>query len=235
MSLTTTRQTSAQPTGPTCTPAVRATRSLLGYGVVAGPLFVAVTLAQAFTREGFDLGRHQWSLLANGDHGWVQVANFVLAGLMTVGYAVGLGRALGTGRASRWAPRLVAAYGLSLVAAGVFRADPALGFPLGTPDGPGTISGHGILHLVSGAVGFTCISVACFLLARRYADEGRRAFAAFSVLTGAAFLTGFGMIASTQGSAVATRVSTAAVILVWGWMAAVAVDRYRTGELARTR
>ncbi len=221
-------------TSPTCTPTARVTRSLLGYGVIAGPLFVAVTLAQAITRDGFDLGRHQWSLLANGDHGWVQVANFVLAGLMTVAYAVGLRRTLGTGRASRWAPRLVAAYGLSLAAAGAFRADPALGFPLGTPDGPGTISWHGIFHLVSGAVGFTCISVACFLLARRYADEGRRAFAAFSVLTGAVFLTAFGMIASTQGSAVATRVFSAAVILVWGWMAAVAVDRYRAGEHLRT-
>ena len=223
-----------QAASSTCTPTARVTRSLLGYGVIAGPLFVTVTLAQAVTRRGFDLGRHQWSLLANGDLGWVQVANFVLAGLMTVAYAVGLRRVFGTGRASRWAPRLVAAYGLSLAAAGAFRADPALGFPLGTPDGPGTISWHGILHLASGAAGFTCISVACFLLARRYADEGRRVFAAFSVLTGVVFLTGFGMIASTQGSAVATRVFTAAVILVWGWMAAVAVDRYRAGEHVRT-
>ena len=33
-----------------------------------------------------------------------------------------------------------------------FRADPAFGFPAGTPDGPGPVSWHGMLHLLSGAV-----------------------------------------------------------------------------------
>ena len=47
-------------------PAVRVTRSLAGYGVVAGPFYVGVSLAQAVTRDGFDLGRHAWSQLANG-------------------------------------------------------------------------------------------------------------------------------------------------------------------------
>src|SRR6476646_11352837 len=71
------------------------TRSLLGWGVVAGPFYVVVSLAQALTRDGFDLTRHQWSLLENGDLGWVQVANFVLTGLMVTAYAVGQARALG--------------------------------------------------------------------------------------------------------------------------------------------
>ena len=41
------------------------------------------------------------SLLANGDHGWLQVTNFVLTGLMLVAFAVGLGRALDGGVAGR--------------------------------------------------------------------------------------------------------------------------------------
>jgi hypothetical protein len=40
--------------------------------------------------------------------------------------------ALGTGQGATWAPRLLAAYGVGLVAAGVFRAGPTLGFPPGT-------------------------------------------------------------------------------------------------------
>ena len=36
----------------------RTTRSLLGYGIIAGPVFVVVSLAQALTRDGFDLARH---------------------------------------------------------------------------------------------------------------------------------------------------------------------------------
>ena len=35
-----------------CTPVARTTKSLLGYGVLAGPLYVLVSLAQAVTRPG---------------------------------------------------------------------------------------------------------------------------------------------------------------------------------------
>ncbi|MEN3309228.1 MAG: hypothetical protein V7603_5430, partial [Micromonosporaceae bacterium] len=42
----------------TCDPAARITRSLLGYGVIAGPGYVVVSLVQALTRDGFDLRRH---------------------------------------------------------------------------------------------------------------------------------------------------------------------------------
>jgi hypothetical protein len=58
---------------PTCTPAARITRSLLGYGIIAGPLYAVVALAQALTRDGFDLSRHAWSLLVNGELGWIQI------------------------------------------------------------------------------------------------------------------------------------------------------------------
>jgi hypothetical protein len=68
---------------PDCTPAIRTTRSLLGYGIIAGPIYVAVALAQALTRPGFDLRRHAWSLLADGHLGWIQVANFVVTGFPT--------------------------------------------------------------------------------------------------------------------------------------------------------
>ena len=62
-----------------CTPAERVTRSLLGYGIIAGPMYVLISLVHAVTRDGFDLRRHQWSLLANGSFGWIQIANFVLS------------------------------------------------------------------------------------------------------------------------------------------------------------
>jgi hypothetical protein len=46
-------------------------------------------------------------------------------------------------------------YGLGLIGAGFFRADPALGFPPGLPaDAYGTISWHGMMHFVVGAIGF---------------------------------------------------------------------------------
>jgi len=214
-------------TSAECAPADRVTKSLLGYGVIAGPLYVAVALAQAFTREGFDLGVHQWSLLANGGPGWIQIANFAITGLMVIAFAMGLRRALTPGPGARWAPRLVAVYGASLVAAGIFRADPALGFPVGTPEGPGEISWHGLLHFAAGGIGFTCLAIACIVVGRRYATEGARGLAWFSRVTGVVFLAGFAMVASGAGSRTANLVFTAAVILIWVWMTTIALNRYR--------
>ena len=111
---------------PACDPATRVTKSLLGYGVIAGPLYVSVSLAQALTRQGFDLSRHEWSLLSNGSLGWIQITNFVVTGLMTVAFAIGVRRVLPAGRGATWAPRLIATYGVGMISAGVFRADPAL-------------------------------------------------------------------------------------------------------------
>src|SRR5215217_3055624 len=88
--------------GQHCSPAARVTRSLLGYGVIAGPFYVAVSLVQALVRDGFDLSRHEWSLLANGSWGWIQMANLVLTGLMVIAAAVGFRRRMtgGIGRSS---------------------------------------------------------------------------------------------------------------------------------------
>ena len=96
-------------------------------GILAGPIYIATSLIQALTREGFDLTRHPWSLLANGDLGWIHVSNLIVAGLLTTGFAVGPRRA-GHSKLTR---RLMCAYGLSLVGAGVFRANPALGVSAG--------------------------------------------------------------------------------------------------------
>jgi len=207
----------------TCDPATSATKTLLAYGALAGPLYLTVSLVQALTRDGFDLARHQWSLLSNGSLGWIQIATFIVAGLATIAGAVGLHRATG----GCWAPRLIAAYGVGLICAGVFRADPALGFPPGTPDGPGEVSWHGVLHLAAAGFGFTCLAVACFVVARRFAVEGRRGWAAVSRVTGVVFLAGFVAVAAGAGSTAANLAFVAAVLVVWAWLTALNVHHYR--------
>ncbi|WP_141579499.1 DUF998 domain-containing protein [Actinomadura sp. WMMA1423] len=203
------------------------TKSLLGYGVIAGPVYVAVVLAQALTRDGFDLTRHAWSLLANGDLGWIQITNFVVTAATTLAFAVGLRRALAPGRGATWAPRLVGAYSAALLASGAFRADPAMGFPAGTPEGPGEVSWHGNLHFASGAVGFLCLVAACFVVGSRFAADGRRGWAAYSRLSGALFLASFVAIATGGGAAWATLTFVGGVLISWGWMSALSVHLYR--------
>jgi hypothetical protein len=94
-----TTQTALAP-APACTPAQRVTRSLLGYGVLAGVAFEASVLTQGLTRRGFRLAHHDASLLSNGPLGWIQIATFLVAGAMTIACAAGMRRALaGTGHA----------------------------------------------------------------------------------------------------------------------------------------
>ena len=208
-----------------CSPQARITRSLLGYGIVAGPFYVAVSLAQALTRDGFDLRRHEWSLLAAGPGGWIQMLNLVLTGLMVLAAAIGLGRALGP---ALWAARLLGVYGVALVVAGAFRADPMNGYPVGTPDGlPVHPTLHGTLHVVAGGVGFLALVAAAWLLAARFGRDGRRGQAAFGRTTGVLFLAAFAGIASGATSTALNLAFTAAVVLSWAWLTLTSLHLYR--------
>lgn len=150
----------------------------LGAGIAAGPLFIGLGLVQAFTRDGFDLGRHPLSLLSLGDFGWIQIANFVATGVLLLLYAVGIRKELHTGPASTWGPRLVGAQGIGVIMAGVFVTDAGAGFPAGAPAGaPEQISWHGILHEVGFTVALVSWFSACFVLRRRFAASGQRAWA----------------------------------------------------------
>jgi len=206
------------------------TRSLLGHGLVAGPFYVVVGLAQAVLRDGFDLAHHDLSLLARGSGGWVQVANFVLSGLMTVAAGVGLRRShrvVGPKRGAVWGPRLVMGYGIGLVGAGIFRADPAQGFPPGTPAGaPVSVSSAGIGHLVVGGLGFLCLIAACVVHARRYTAEGRRRLAGFSAITAVVFLAAFAGIVTGSSSPIAVLGFWVGVVVSWIWLLLVCRNSY---------
>ena len=60
--------------------ALSRTRILLLCGAIAGPLFLLTLLIQDYTVPGFDPRLDMLSLLSLGIWGWVQIANFVLAG-----------------------------------------------------------------------------------------------------------------------------------------------------------
>lgn len=216
-----------------CPPlAVRITKSLLGYGVIAGPIYVLSVAAQMATRDGYDPTRHAASQLANGELGWIQIATFLVVGAMTIAGAAGVRRALGPGRLSAWASGLLGAYGAALIAAGVLRADPSDGFPPGTPPGVGEVSWHGLAHLAVAGVGFACLVAACFVLGTWFARNGLGSWAWFSRITGAVFAVSFIALSSGSGGATTILVFTAAVVLVWAWLTAVSVRLYRGVEAA---
>ena len=206
---------------------VRITKSLLGYGVIAGPIYVLAVAGQMATRAGYDPTRHAASQLANGELGWIQIATLLVTGAMTIAAAVGVRRALGPGRLSAWASGLLGGYGAGLVAAGIFRADPSDGFPPGTPPGVGDITWHGLAHLTVADIGFTCLVAECFLFGAWFACNGLRSLAWFSRITGVVCAGSFMALSSGSGGATAILVFTAAVVLVWSWLSVVSVKLYK--------
>jgi hypothetical membrane protein len=209
--------------GTCADPSTRVTRSLAGYGVLAGPVYVGVSLAQALTRDGFDLGRHAWSQLAIGDWGWIQTANLLATGVMSLAFSVALQRTLPGRRGGRAVPVLVGAFGVGVLLAGVFPSDPIAGFPVGMPT-PTTPSLRGMLHLMTSGIGFLALAAAMVVMAVRYATEHRRARAAFSVVAPVALLGGFGTIAS--GSAAGVEAFTTGIITALAWLSLLGVDTY---------
>jgi hypothetical protein len=203
------------------------TLALLAAGVAAGPLFVTVGLVQELTRAGFDPRRHPLSLLSLGDHGWIQITNFVVAGVLVLASAAGLRRALSPGRASTWGPRLIGVYGAGLIWGGVFVADPAFGYPIGTPEGqPEQLSWHGILHGIAPAVASFALLAACVVFARRFAAEGRRGWAAYCVSAVVADL-GLTLVCFAVAD---YRFMFAGGAFIWIWAAAVTAHTLRTAS-----
>jgi len=207
----------------------RVTRSLAGYGVLVGPVYVGVSLAQALTRDGFDLGRHAWSQLALGDWGWVQTANLIATGLMSIAFSVALRRTLAAGRGGRAVPVLVAGFGVGVLLAGVFSADPAAGFPVGMPT-PAAPSPHGMLHLMTSGLGFVALAAAMAVMVVRYASEHRAARATWSAVAAVALLGGFATIAS--GSPAGVPAFTIGILAAMTWISLLGVDTYRRATSA---
>src|SRR5713101_2136618 len=191
------------------------TRILLLCGVIAGPLFIFVLLVQDYTRPGFDPRLDLLSLLSLGDWGWVQITNFILAGVLNLLYAVGLWQRLHPGRGGTWGPILIAVYGFGLILVGVFRTDPANGFPPGAiaPTGP---SWHGVIHALGGLFVFVMLSAALAVFVRLFLAWKERWWAfyclASAVLILLIFFTGF------SNAAFMARTLRLATLI--GWMAA---------------
>ncbi len=189
---------------------------LLLAGAIAGPLYVGIGTIEAIVRDGFDIRKHSLSLLANGTGGWIHSTMMVVTGLLTVVGVLALRRA---GLRSRWAIGGLVVYGAGVAAAGLMRADPALGFPPGTPDAmPETISWHGFGHLIAGLIGFIGLIVACLVLSRWFRPRGATGWSRFSLVTGIVYLLSLVGLGAGSGTAAVNLGFTVAVILGWTWI-----------------
>ena len=199
------------------------------YGGVIGPLlFILVFLLEGFTRPGYSQWRNFVSQLATGDLGWMQVLNFLVCGILVIGFAIGLRLAIRGSRGAIGAPVLFGVFGVSLLVAGIFSTDPGLGYPVGAPPVRTT---HGTIHGFAGLAAFTLLPAAAFVMAWHFAGQkGSGRWAVYSAAVGLLLVVMF--IASTTVSAMDASgtlpnaptgfLQRIAIIGGWTWIALVA-------------
>ena len=200
------------------------TRALLACGVVAGPVYVMVTMAEALTRDGFDLRQHRFSWLTAGDLGWIHQSNMVLVGVLTVLLGVGVGRMMRTGPGTVWGPRLLALFAVAYMVGGLLRADPVAGFPPGTTAEMVHTTWQGAVQNASRSVSTLLLIATSLVFARWFAAEGRRGWAWFY---GAAIPTVFIALTAVGLAIGGNPVAVAFLMTPWIWVTALAVHLYR--------
>ncbi len=203
------------------TPPGALTNGLLVCGIAIAPLFFAVVFGQAFTRAGFDLRRAPLSLLSLGDLGWIQIANFIVTGLLGLACAMGMRRVLKGSKGGTWGPLLIATFGLGLILAGLFHPDPGYSFPpsSGAPAGMlPTMSHHAAIHSVGFLIVVLSLIVACFVFASRFRAQGHKGWSSYSIATGLAAPVLIALGVGTNN----TPLLTLMAVLTYGWLSAVA-------------
>jgi hypothetical membrane protein len=171
------------------TGASRGRRSLSGLaaaawaGIVGPIVFTATFLVQEVYRgDEYDRMSEVVSALEAGPHGWVQQVNFVVFGLLTVGFAIGLHRGLRRTRGGLVGPALLVVSGLGSLISGLFplREDAA-----GVTYDPGG-------HVVGGFTFFLASALALLALAPRLRrDPAWRSLAPWTLAAGVAAVAGF--------------------------------------------
>jgi Protein of unknown function (DUF998) len=200
------------------------TRSLLGWGVVAGLFFLVVGIVLGSVRPGFEFRRHALSLLMLGDLGWIQRTNFALCGLMVIAAGAGVLRAIRSGRGLAIGALVIIA-GTMLALSAVFTPDPMGGFPPGSVAGSPTISG--MFHMLCGAIEFVAIAGAALAHAMWSRSVGHASASAAGLALAVGTLGGFAAGAALAQHATGIALLWFAVICQWAWLALACCEIYR--------
>lgn len=134
-------------------------------GIVGPLLFTVGFLAQEFFRRGeYNPISEPVSALEAGPNGWIQQVNFVVFGVFTVLFALGLHRGVRPTRAGVAGPAFLTWSGVGLILAAAFplRDDPAGNWY--DPTG---------LHVVNGTIFFFSLGVGLIVISRRLARDPR--------------------------------------------------------------
>jgi hypothetical membrane protein len=207
------------------------TKLLIACGAIGPILFILTFLVESAIRPGYSSWHNMVSDLSLSDQGWIQIASFLVCGMLVLCFAIGLRQVLRSGRGAVWGPLLLGVFGISLIIAGLFVTDPSLGYyPPGTSSALQTW--HGTIHGANAPLAFGSLTIAIFVMARRFAgDPVWREWFVYTLLSGI-LLIGFFIaclavaVLDEKGifpNAPAGLLERVAIIIGWIWIALLAL------------
>ncbi len=134
-------------------------------GTVGPILFFAILLIEGALRPGYHPLHDTISELSLGPRGWIQIANFLIFGVLFLIFTRGMKQSLNDSWSARCGVLLLSLIGIGVLGCGLFRAEP---WP------PSSMSATGLLHLVCAMVLiFALLPIATGVLARAFAADAR--------------------------------------------------------------
>jgi len=158
--------------------------SALAVAGIAGPIiFVLGVVVQSLFHPDYSQVRLPISALAAWPGGWVQSANFVVFGLLTIACAIGLQLGVRPTRLGAFGPALLVLSGVGLLIAGVF--------PWKVVEGDFVVPAG---HLLGALLSFLGTGSGFIVVSRRMAADPRwRGVATYALLSGIAIVALFVM------------------------------------------
>lgn len=180
-------------------------------GIVGPLLFTAAFLAQqALRRSDYDPIAEPVSALEAGPNGWIQQVNFVVFGMLTLAFVVGLHRGLRGTRAGLAGPAALGVSGVGLLLAAVF--------PL-QKDATGEIYDPGG-HTVASVMFFATSAIGLIIVSRRLVRDPRwRDLSRYALAAGIVALIGFvvtGTLVVPEGAALHAWAGLVQQVLILG-------------------
>ena len=153
-------------------------------GILAPIIFVGIFMVEGAIRNGYDLKSMYISALSLGNRGWIQIANFLVLGLLLFIFTLGLSKEFQTGKASRGG--IITLYIISVL---FFISGPFVMDPADTPANQMSI--HGLIHGISGGIVFLLMPIIIFIFLRRFnADSQWQSFRWWTLILGVIEATG---------------------------------------------
>lgn len=208
--------------------------------MAAGPVFVGVFLLEGAVRAGYRPLRHPVSSLALGPRGWIQTANFAVAGTLFLAAAGGLARSGDPVAGGRAVPALVGAAGAGLIGSAVFTTDPVSGYPPGTPDALTQPSRTGTAHNLAAVPVFVGLPAAALACGWQSWRAGQHRFGFYSAGTAVTMLTTMALAGAGFGQSprlvnLGGLFQRASIITGFAWLTTLSAQAQRRAPLTTAR